>query len=384
MTVSIKSEPLTYDRHDTRISFFRDVVLSELDDSRSKLARERLTRHSAEMIVIEEERNQRALSALRSGDLEYRVEPNRTDGTGGYFTVPQWMNQFFATAVRPGRVLAGLIPRFDLPNGVSSINIPILSTGTKVKHLIDNAPVTDQDIVDTSGSSTVVTIAGQADVSMQALEQSPGGASLDWALLLDMAEDYDRDLETELLSGRGSTYSELTGVANVSGINSVTFTSSGPTGSLMWPYFGEAAAQIGDNRLLPPECYLMRTSRWSWLTTAEDTAGRPFGLSAPFFLGSDAATPNPAGGLISWPVFLDDAISPTQGAGADQDSIICLRPRDMILLEGQPQTNVFREVLSGTMGARIQFHNRVAAITSRYPTGISSIGGTGCTVQSSF
>jgi hypothetical protein len=152
----------------------------------------------------------------------------------------------------------------------------------------------------------------------------------------------------------------------------------------MWAYFGQAAAQIGDNRLLPPECHLMRTSRWSWLTTSEDTASRPFGLSSPFFLGSDAATPNPVGGLISWPVFASDAISATQGTGANQDSIISLRPRDMILLEGQPVTNVFREALSGSLGARIQFHNRVAAITSRYPTGISVIGGTGCVVQSSF
>jgi hypothetical protein len=201
----VKSEPLTYHR-ECRESFFRDLLLKE----RIPGADERLRRHAQEMDVITKEREQRAWRDIRSGGFETRVEPNRTDGYGGYFTVPDWLNQFFATAVRPTRVLAGLIPgTFVLPAGVSSINLPILTKGTTVQPVTDATPVPAQGITDTAGSSTVVTLTGMADVALQALEQSPAGAHLDWALFSDMSEAYDADLETQLLTGLGTAYNQL-------------------------------------------------------------------------------------------------------------------------------------------------------------------------------
>jgi HK97 family phage major capsid protein len=375
--VIVKSEPLTYERHGP-VSYFADLLLNH----KYPHANERLQRHAQEMRVIAEERNQRAWRSIRAGEFETRIEPNRTDGYGGYFAPPLWMNELFATAVRPGRVLAGLIPHFDLPMGISSVNIPIIGTGTRTQHVADLEGVPDQDITDTAGSSTVATITGEADVALQMLEQSPAGAMIDFVLLKDMLEDYDRDLETQLLLGPGSAYQALLGVVNADTV--VSYTDSSPTASKMWSYFGEMAAGIGDNRLLPPEVYLMRTARWSWLQTQEDTAGRPFGVPTPFFLGADDQTPDPAGGLISWPVFLDDAIPANLGTGQNQDLVICMRPTDLVLLEGQPQTNVYREVLSGSLGVRVQFHNRVAAITNRYPSGIYCLEGTGMVVPSGF
>jgi HK97 family phage major capsid protein len=381
MTATVTAEPLTYERRgECPHSYFADLLTVD----RNPEARRRLGRHAEEMRVIRAERERRAWAAIRAGEFEYRVEPNRTDGFGGYFSPPLWMNEYFATARRPGRVLAGLMPRFDLPQGISSVNLPILSTGTKVRRTVDTAAVVDQDIVDTQGSSTVETVAGQADVSLQALEQSPAGAHLDWAILKDLAEDYDTDVETKLLAGRGSAYDELLGVVNVTGATSVTYTSGSPSATAMWTYFGEMAAQLGDGRDLPPECWLMRTARWAWLSTSEDNSNRPLGISSPYFLGSDELTPDPVGGLVSWPVFLDDAIPATLGTGANQDEIICLRPSDLILLEGAPETVVLREPLSGSLGARIQLHARLAAITNRYPSGIFLLGGTGCTVQSGY
>ncbi len=378
-TVHVTSEPLTYHRH-APVSYFRDLLLED----REPASRDRLQRHGQEMDVIRKEREARAWRDIHAGGFEYRVEPSRTPGFGGYFAPPLWVTEWFAAGIRPGRVLGGLIPRFDLPDGVSSINLPILTQGTTTGVAQDTAGVPGTDITDSAGSSTVVTIAGQADVALQGIEQSPPGASLDWALLRDLGEDHDRSLESQLLAGRGSAFDEMTGVANVTGIHSVTYTTGSPTATGMWGSFGQAVAQIGDARERPPECWLMRTARWSWLATSEDNQDRPLGLSSPFFLGSDEATPNPVGGLVSLPVFLSDAISATQGSGANQDSILCLRPTDMVLLESQPVANIFREALSGTLGARVQLHTRVAAITSRYPSGIATIGGSGLAVQSGW
>ena len=260
------------------------------------------------MDIIAEEQNQRALRGLRAGEIEYRAEPNHSSN----FAPPIWLNQLFATAKRPGRVLADLCPaKFALPDGVSSVNLPILTTGTLVQPAIDATGVVDQDVVDTSGSSAVVTLASQADVALQALEQSPAGASLDWSLFKDMAEAADYDLESQLLYGQGSTYDQLTGVTNVSSITKVTFTNASPTGSLMVPYIAQAAAQLADARLAPPEVVLMRYARWAWLSGAEDTAGRPFLTPlAPWYFGTGPNTPDPAGSTpgLGLPCYTDEAI----------------------------------------------------------------------------
>jgi hypothetical protein len=83
-------------------------------------------------------------------------------------------------------------------------------------------------------------------------------------------------------------------------------------------------------------------------------------------------------------VFLDDAIPTTLGTAGNQDAVVCLRPTDLIFLEGQPQIAVFREPLSGVLGARIQFHASVAAITNKYPTGIATVTGTGLVPQANY
>jgi hypothetical protein len=382
--VQVRAEPLTY-RQDGEhgVSFFQDLLVAELHGE--KRAVERLSRHRSEMDVISLERQARAWRGIRGGDVEYRVEPDRTPGTGGNFAPPLWLVNLFASAKRPGRSLAGLIPaQFELPLGVSSVNLPILTSGTTAQAAVDDAAVAGTDITDFPGSSTVVTLASQADVPLQMLEQSPAGSALDWALFQDMTEATDYDLETQLLYGLGTSYSQLTGVTNVSSIVGVTYSSGSPTGSAVFPYLGQAAAQLADGRLAPPEIILMRHARFQWIATQEDTTGRPFGLPTPWYFGSGPSTPDPIAGINGLPVFGDEAISAVLGAAANQDQIIILRPTDLMLFEGQPVTNVYREPLSGNLGARIQMHKRVAAITNRYSSGIATVGGSGFTVQEGY
>jgi HK97 family phage major capsid protein len=362
-----------------RHSYYRDLIVAEHQRVGETEARGRLERHGEQMDLVRAARESRVSYA----GFEFRVTPDRTDGHGGYFAPPLWLNELFATANRPGRVLAGLMARFPLPPGVSSVNVPLLSTGSAVQPAVDDAAVVDRDITDSEASSQVVPFGGQADVALQLLEQSPVGAHLDWALFLDLSEGYDYDLEQQLLTGTGEGVS-LTGVTKVSGVTAVTYTDASPSGKAMWPMLAKTAAQVGDARLRPPECWLMRTARWAWLNGAEDTAERPFGLSTQIYLGSDDDTPDPIGGLMGWPVFLNDAIPATQGTGANQDQVICQRPRDLILLEGEPQTLVSREPLSGSLGVRLQMHCNAAALTSRRPGGIGVLSGSGMTVGAGY
>ena len=383
--VEVVSEPLTYER-ETPHSWFRDLLLPDVTYG----AVERQERHTQEMRVIAKERETRALRSLRSGEFEYRIEPNQTVG-GSNFTPPLWWNEKFATAPRPHRVLADLIracgARFPLPSGISSVNMPIIQApGTVVQQQNPTSGVAARGVTDAKASSIVATFVGEADVALQLLEQSPAGAHLDWAFGLDLLADYDYKLEQALLSGLGSAFNQLLGVTNVPNVVSVTYTDASPAGPEMWPYFGNAFAQVSDGRGLIPQCWLWRGARWAWLAGQEDNSNRPLGLPSPYFLGNTDDTPDPLTGIYGIPLFADNAISATQGTGANQDSAICLRPSDLILLEGAnpslERVDIYLEPGSGNLSARLQIHNSVAAINNRYPSGIAVVGGSGFVVQS--
>jgi hypothetical protein len=359
----------------------------------------RLERHAEQMLHLARDRQSAAERSLRAGGVEFRVEPNRNDGQGGYFSPPAWLNELFATANRPGRVLSGLMRRFDLPMGVSSVNLPIVTTGTGAAPALDTTSVDDVDLVDSSGTSAVVAVSGTEDVALQLLELSPAAAALDWAIFTDLSEATTYDLEQQLLFGSdGNTattvaQAQLPGILSLSGTNAATYTAGSPTGTGLFPILGQAFAHVGNQRLRPPECWLMRSARWAWLMTSEDSTNqRPYGLDTRFYLGADDDTPDPVSGLLGIPVFLTDAIpmvmSGNPGSltftGGTQDAIVCSRPTDQVLFEGAPSTLIAREPLSGAMGVRLQMHTNVAAITGRRPAGISVVSGTGLVVQSGF
>ena len=287
---SIVREPLTYERH-APVSFYRDLVSAERGDNAAK---HRLFRHGQEMLV-EGPRLDRELRSRASGsDAEYRVNPNRTDGQGGYFSPPAWLVSEFATAPRPGRVLANLIPTFPLPAGVSQVNLPVLTTGEIDQPDVDGAPVPDRDVVDAAVSSPAAPFVGQSDWSLQTLDQSPAGAHLDWAMFKDLTASYDHQLELALFNGPGGTTqtSQLTGLLNLptgtGKVSAVAYTDASPTGSKMFTQLGYVAALLGDARLMPPEVWLMRTARWAFLGTAEHCRAA-VGCSRPRSDASDAA-----------------------------------------------------------------------------------------------
>jgi hypothetical protein len=84
------------------------------------------------------------------------------------------MNDYIALA-RAGRPTANLVQNQPLPPGTDSINVPTISTGTATAvQTADNQSVQETDLADASVSAGVKTIAGQQDVAVQLLEQSPG------------------------------------------------------------------------------------------------------------------------------------------------------------------------------------------------------------------
>lgn len=371
-------EPMTYTRFSEH-SFFQDLY--QRDRHGDQGAAERLERHANETQIELRDRDLRG-ARPDGATYEIRTPVNWTPGDGGDFAPPLWLNEAFATAPRPKRVLAAFIPNFRLPQGVQTVLMPRLTTGTKTAPTQLDAPQPDQNIRDAEVASPVRTITGKEDVPLQLLEQSPAGAALDWALFRDLQEDYDSQLETQLLAGTGRG-AELLGLINLAGINRIVYTDGAPTAIKLFASFEHAAAKIGDNRELPPELWLMRTARWAFLGAGEDEEKRPLAVPGhtpppPIPYLFDDNRPSAVSTELGWPIFPDDAIPVNAESG--QDFILAARPTDMLLLESEPRTEILREPLAGNMGVRLQFRRYASGVTGRYPSGVSVIEGTGLKV----
>jgi len=376
-SVSVERESLTY-QDGGENSYFRDLLDGFGGDN---AANARLARHARE---VKDEIERRDRAARRAPDVEYRTNPNRTSGLGGSFAPPIWLIDAFATAPRAKRVLAAQIPNFELPLGVSSVNLPRLTTGNVEQPVADSSADPNADALDAAVSCTVVTISGHGDVAMQALEQS-GGSGLDYAFLKDLNEAYDAQAEAQLIAGTGNANAQLPGLLSlVPAANQVAYTDATPTATEMFSSLGKTVAAVGNSRKLPPEAWLMTTSRLAWLGSSEDNQNRPLMLTDRDGSGNVD--------LLAYPVEPDDAVptnltynSATHNwtTGGTQDVIVACRPSDSMLFESTPRASVQTEVLSGTLQARIQMH-RYVAVLHRYPSGIAVLCDTGMTVQSGF
>lgn len=379
-SVRVTSEPFTYRRDSTDergngISYFRDLYMRNKDPQ----ANDRLSRHTVEMRDFKQRKADRALRAFKAGaeehGFEYRVNPNPTPGTGGNFDPPAWLIELAATLPRPKRVLANLVNQFPLPTGAASVNIPVMVTGNTADNQVPGGGNDSSDVTDSNASCNAITISGMGDVALQILEMGPVSGATDHAWFKDLHEAYDFDLETQLVVGAGGTGpgAQFTGLYNVSGITTVTYTDSSPTGSEMYPNFGQMGAAIGKKRGMPPYAWLMPTSRWAWLRTSEDMQGYP--LDFPNLNGdSNAMCP---GAIAGWPVWMEDSIPRTLGAAGNQDTVIGCIPQDIYLFEGTAVASIGVEVLSGTLQARFTYRNYASAITNRYASGISVLIGSG-------
>ena len=361
--VIVKSEPLTYSEHSPH-SFFRDLAKAQLE--RDPDAQERLERHRVEN-EFETLARRVDYDGRAPADVEYRVNPNTTVGTGGEFAPPWWLVDRFASGARAGRPLADLCNPMPLPRGVSSVHIPRMTTASLAGVMPDGGAVPGQDLVTTDVSSIVATIAGQLDVSQQLFDMAPQG--FDTYAYVDLTRAYNRSLELQMLTGTG-TGTQLLGLTNVSVSSGNSVSGSGDTAvTTFWPHLGQVCANISNNRFLPPEAILMAPRRWFWLASSVDNSNRP--VSSPGNAGPHTTDLPPRGGALPFgpvlglPVYADGAIA----AGATADTVYFCRPSDMYLWEGDPMFIAATNTLSGSLQVRLSIHRAVAWIPHRYPSG---------------
>jgi HK97 family phage major capsid protein len=406
----VRSEPLTYTHQKSvqeNISYFRDLwMMKQHGDVR---AADRLQQHAREVDIElparQARREQNAEQQIRNAigwdqpsPFEKRVNPNRTDGQGGYLVPPLWMMDELIPILRAGRVVADQVRKMDLPEGTDSINIPKLSTGTTVAaQTADNAGVSSTDFTDTSVSAGVKTLAGQQDVAIQLIEQSP--LSLDEILFTDLIADYNKKLDQQVLAGSNASgqveglYSSAGG-SPWSNTGSVTYTDASPTVPKFYPVWAQSVSSIAQNRFSISNIkFFVHPRRWYWHVGALDSSNRPLVLPSSFSMFNAIAVNQGVDVAEGWvgdaptghPVYVDANIttSDTAGSGSGQDISIALKCDDAFLFEGEMRQRTLPEVLSGTLQVRFQIYNYIGFLL-RYGQSLVIGSGTGYAAPSGY
>lgn len=357
------SEARTYDRGNGR-SYLQDLARVQLNMDADGQARDRLMRHAQDV----------------ASDPEYR-DLNRTDGNGGYAIPPLWLMSQFIELARAGRAYANVVNSQPLPPGTDSINIPKVATGTATAvQTADNGTVQETDLTDTFINAPVRTIAGQQDVAIQLLDQSP--VSFDEVIFRDLVADYATKVDLQVISGSGSS-GQVTGVRNTSGITTVTYTDATPSVAKLYSKIADAVQRVHTLRYMAPTVIVMHPRRWAYLLAASDSNGRPLVVpdsgnpqNAIGTLGA-VASQQVVGSLHGLPVVTDPSMPINLGASTTEDVIHVLRASDVLLYESGIRSRVLPEVGSGNLTVRLQVYGYLAFTAARYPASVVEIGGTG-------
>jgi HK97 family phage major capsid protein len=350
----IGNQPSEVYRPDLPHSFFGDLV----NRGQSAEAEVRMRRHIQEVGA-----EQRAMTTA--------------GGSGIGIAPPQYLQDQIATFARAGRVLANLCQGLPLPDAGVTFNIPRVTTGTTTAlQASEAAAVQDSSAVTDTIALTLNTVAGKVDVSRQLFDRS--NPSADTILGQDLAADYAKQLDTQLIS------QATNGVLNLTGTNAITFTTGSPTVALLYPKLADAIQQVAVNRFAPATAIVMHPRRWAWVTAALDSQLRPLvvpeangGVNAVAVFSTPTAE-GAVGQMQGLPVYLDANIPTNLGAGTNQDPIVVSRFSDDLLFEDSaPTVAVYDGVLSANLQIRIMCFGYFAFTFARYPKSNSIINGTG-------
>jgi HK97 family phage major capsid protein len=371
----IRTEARTYSPESDRRAglpdgalFLRDVAAVHNVGMFVPGAQDRLARH------LQEERVERRdyMAGLETRDV----------GTGAYtgLTIPQYLTDLVALPVRRRRPFADICRKHPLPNAGMTVNISRVTTGAAAAvQASENAGVQETDQDDTLLTINVRTIAGQQDVSRQALER---GTGIDMVVIEDLIGAYHEELDRGILNDDGTSGTHL-GVRNVASNVAVTYTDASPTAAELFPKLADLVQQVqaGTNNGLSH--FVFHPRRWWWfasqlsstfpLLTVGGAGSRQVGnLGGTSYEGSGAD-------LLSGSVILDRNLPTNLGAGTNEDPIIGVDASECHLWEDPNAPLLIRAEQTGAGSLTVKFvvYGYSAFTAGRYPLATGDITGTG-------
>ena len=351
-----------YRGDDVRASFFRDLATAQLNQAGAGEARARLV----------------ASQETRAGDM------TTVAGAGGEFAPPAWIVEQFVALARAGRVTADLMQHEVLPPGISSINLPKVSTGvTTGVQQTQNTALSDTAMTTTSVSSGITTIGGKQIVSMQLLQQS--GIPFDRVILQDLAKAYAVNVDTQVLYGTNAN-GQVRGLVSVAVNNAFTTASPAPASvtnaNSLYYVLSKAAAAIQTSIYEPATAVVMHPNRWAWILGSVDANSRPLVIPAgPQFNGlgnvGGPVAQGFAGTFGGYNVYTDPNVSTTANSATNQDEIYVVRADAQWLYESPVQTASFDATYADQASVLFRILGYMAFISNRYTGAVQSIRGTG-------
>ena len=336
--------------------FLRDVVAA-FHGNRGAL--EKLDRHNAQM--------------RDHGSVIAKRDVTTSDPGAAGFLPPIYMSQAWAELPRAGRPFADRIRKMPLEQYGTTISIPKVQSGVTVASQNgENTAVSETDADSQTVTVPVNTIAGMNDMSLQAFERTAPG----WDMVIadDLRAAHDAEMDRQCLSGTGAA-GQHRGIRAVSGVNTVTYTDATPTAAELHPKLYDAIQKIATNRFKAATHFIGHPRRSAWLASNLSTS---FPLLQQGGLMQAVGTQD--GGfakVIAGLEWIDDPnVGTTLGAGTE-DEIYAVYMPDLILMEDTPRFQVFQEVLSGTLTARLRLYSYSAFASARQAAAISIISGTG-------
>lgn len=319
----------------------------------------------------------------KNSQIEKRLPPNgltTVAGDGGEFAPPLWLVSEYVKLARASRVAIDLFDVQALPSGISSINIPKVSTGTAVGvQTAQNATLTETELTTGSLTTDITTVGGLQTVSKQLLEQS--ATPFDRVILEDLAGAYAVNINTQSHAGNGTT--ELRGLTNTVGKQTITWTEAPALPATLLKKIADANQRVFAARFQASDAILMHPRRWSWLISQVDSGGRPIaGVRPdaelnPLAEGTTVLALGRVGTILGTPVYLDATIPTNLGAGTNEDKIYVLHRNDIKVWESPVRAEAFQETFADSLSVLFRLYAYSAMIPDRYGTAVIEIVGTG-------
>jgi HK97 family phage major capsid protein len=340
-------------------SFIRDAYMAQVVGDFA--ARERIARHQQ----------------------EERIE--KRDVTSANFAglvVPQFLTELAAPFARAGRPFLDISRKHALPAQGLTISISKVTTGSATAAQTEGAAVQETNMDDTKLDVSIITVAGQQNVSRQAIER---GTGIDALVMADLVSAYHTNLDDIAVdSGANSVTATTTQV--------VTYTDATPTVDELYPKILDAVQRIQTNYFAGPNFIAMHPRRLAFILAAVDDNKRPLavptshGPQNAIAVGNGAPLYGNSGyTIVGLPVITDANITTTNGAGANEDLIIIGNSQESHLFEqgnGAPFALRFEDVKSAELEVKMVVYGYSAYTAARYDKAFALIGGTGLVTPS--
>jgi HK97 family phage major capsid protein len=304
---------------------------------------------------------------------EEQVE--RRDVTSSNFAgliVPQFLTDLAAPLARAGRPVADRARKHALPDAGLTISISKVTTGSSVASQSEGAAVSETNMDDTKLDISVVTVAGQQNVSRQAIER---GTNVDSLVMADLMAAYHTQIDSLLVAELFSSAGQA-----------VTYTDASPTVAELYPKLADAVQKVQTTFFAGPNAIIMHPRRLAFILAAVDTTNRPLAVPSPVALNpvaTGAGSPqygNSGYSIMGLPVITDANVATNKGAGTDQDTIYVGNLQELHLWEqgnGDPMMLRFEQPKAAELDITMIVYGYSACTANRYPNAWAQINGTG-------